>query len=387
MLPIGSRLVLALVAIQFCRCTADSNSGDYTITYYPNSAMSGWHHINLTGVNKIEFSVQPIRPINLRFKFPLGGHEWDSIGISQYGYLYVGKVETREEKYHIMPFKCLYFSYSQIDEQLIYYYDSGTSFTVHWSNMRIAGFQSRYSFEAVVYSNGDIMFLYDDLPLTISELASNKKYVSVGVSSNILVSVGYYVSQLTEIGEKSSIYFKSKPMCDKLYSCDDCAKSPADRNCLWCSSISKCIALADYQQSFGSCYYPKSGCMDPHPVVDSTTLGQIDTTTPRSTDAPEWRHITFLTNVSLPAEAINATSISIIISKNTANNLTQDVSSALIDDIATTQHQARLVLALLMLSFIIGVLIILALTFAIGNQVSKWRKNNMFLKTMVLDDN
>jgi hypothetical protein len=67
---------------------------------------------------------------------------------------------------------------------VIHFYDNGTSFTVEWRNVTLVDQQNlgRFSFQATLKDNGDIIFAYGSIPGNISDISNASHPVKIGIS-------------------------------------------------------------------------------------------------------------------------------------------------------------------------------------------------------------
>lgn len=76
------------------------------------------------------------------------------------------------------------FDLSTSNDSNIYYMDNGTALTVTWHNVtlqdkpKVGGF----TFQTTIFSNGNIVFVYKQLPIKIKEIDSANHPVKIGLS-------------------------------------------------------------------------------------------------------------------------------------------------------------------------------------------------------------
>lgn len=395
-------IVTLLLAAQYGHCYGDldkqylnqaATKSDYSVEFISNSsaAMSHWVAFSRLPKSRVKIALTPETHVNLTFKFPFAGSFLQTIGISHFGYLWAEGLVA--DMYRIEPLMCLYFGF--IERSRIYHYDNGTSFVVQWKDMEVSDHRppGRFTFQVTMHKNGDIVFVYKSLPAAINDMREHfGKYVSVGVSNQYLISVGYPNVYLPQMDKESAIYFRAT--CDRFDSCEKCANSLAALNCIWCPTIPKCSNLGGLLSELApSCKkYSFSDCInDDRLYIDHLAFYPVKHTTdllpyrPNVSAGPpsERKLITFFTNVSLPASAINSTNISIIIGSEPSPQLANATRNA--DDTPAPNGSSRVekgVMTLLAFMLFIGLLVIFALSLGVASQVSDWKRNAISLKSM-----
>lgn len=154
----------------------------------------------------------------------------------------------------------------------IYFRDNKTSFVVQWDNVYLQemtvnstavdsnGKQVRntiekpFSFQATLKDNGDIIFVYKQIPFLINNINEDKHPVKVGISDAYIIDrtiffirrktiYEYHKAELKnkQITNGTVIYFKALPTCNSLTDCTSCvSKIASNFDCSWCPTNKRC---------------------------------------------------------------------------------------------------------------------------------------------------
>jgi len=211
--------------------------------------------------------------VRLSFKFPFYGYKIENITIATGGFLFLGEAVHAwlAATQYIAPLMAN-FNTSIHPNSSIYYLDQKTSFSVQWDNVYLQevtvnsssldanGKQIRnpiekpFSFQATLKDNGDIIFIYKQVPFEISKINEDKHPVKVGISDAYIIDrtiffirrktiYEYHKAELKnkQITNDTVIYFKALPTCNTLNDCQSCiSKLNTNFECSWCESTKKC---------------------------------------------------------------------------------------------------------------------------------------------------
>lgn len=196
-------------------------------------------------------------PVKLSFDFPFYGQPLRNIIIATGGFLYVGEhlhhwlAATQNISPLMANFDLSLNNYSDI-----HHYDNGTSFTVQWLNVQMMKEipPGNFSFQVTLFKNGDIVFVYDSLPVPVNKIPEEEHPVKVGISDAFLIDrLAFFVRRKTiydyhrlnmkefkEIGNHTAIYLKALPTCNQYDSCEKCAGASSAMECHWCDAVKRC---------------------------------------------------------------------------------------------------------------------------------------------------
>lgn len=125
------------------------------------------------------------QPINVKFHFPFYGHLTNTTTIATGGFLYLGEYihSWLAATQYIAPLMAN-FDLSTSNDSNIYYMDNETALTVTWNNVTLQDKPKAggFTFQATLHSNGDVIFAYKHLPITIREIDSTTHPVKIGLS-------------------------------------------------------------------------------------------------------------------------------------------------------------------------------------------------------------
>lgn len=134
---------------------------------------------------KIVLTFLCFQTINLKFLFPFYGHLMNSTTIATGGFLYLGEYihSWLAATQYIAPLMAN-FDLSTSNHSNIFYMDNGTALTITWYNVTLQDSQKigGFTFQTTLYSNGNIVFAYKNLPIKISDIDSTNHPVKIGLS-------------------------------------------------------------------------------------------------------------------------------------------------------------------------------------------------------------
>lgn len=203
--------------------------------------------------------------ISLKFKFPFYGHMVENITIATGGFLYTGDYvhSWLAATQYIAPLMAN-FDTSQMDNATVTYADNGTTLVVEWGNVYLQGregakMEGPFTFQAILHKNGDIVFAYKNIPISITGIADEEHPVKVGLSDAYIIErTIFFVRRKTiyeyhrvdmkdkEIANYTAIKLKALPRCNMQFTCNQCldlAEEYEDGQqvkCKWCESAKPC---------------------------------------------------------------------------------------------------------------------------------------------------
>ncbi|CAN7949223.1 unnamed protein product, partial [Ixodes pacificus] len=142
----------------------------------------------------------------------------------------------------------------------------GTSLIVEWHEVMLQDKPDggNYTFQAVLHKNGDIVFVYKDLPVPVTEIPDKSHPVKVGISDAYMFDrMIFFVKRKTiyeyhQVNKKSdvirsntAIYFTALPTCLSLKTCAECRTAKLGFSCSWCDAVQRCSSGIDrHRQSW-----------------------------------------------------------------------------------------------------------------------------------------
>ena len=139
-------------------------------------------HHNITGPNQgrvkehnmLSQSYRRAATINLSFKFPFYGHPVENITIATGGFLYTGDYvhSWLAATQYIAPLMAN-FDTSSTHHAKIRYLDDGDKLIVEWKDVFLqekstAGRDGPFTFQVILFRNGNITFAYQTIPIDIT---------------------------------------------------------------------------------------------------------------------------------------------------------------------------------------------------------------------------
>lgn len=205
--------------------------------------------------------------ISLKFKFPFYGHMVENITIATGGFLYLGDYvhSWLAATQYIAPLMAN-FDTSQMDNATVRYADNGTTLVVEWGNVHLqardgdqTGAEGPFTFQAILHQNGDIVFAYKSIPVSIMTIADEEHPVKVGLSDAYIIErTIFFVRRKTiyeyhrvdmrdlSIANHTAIYITALPRCNMKTNCKECLATTVteangeDQECMWCDSARLC---------------------------------------------------------------------------------------------------------------------------------------------------
>lgn len=205
--------------------------------------------------------------VNLTFDFPFYGHPVRNITIATGGFLFTGYMlhVWLAATQFIAPLMANFETISS-NQSCIKYVDNGTSFMVEWHQVVLQDKPDggNYTFQAVLHKSGDIVFIYKDLPMAVTEIPDRSHPVKVGISDAYMfdrmvffvkrktIYEYHQVSKKTDIiRSNTAIVFTALPTCLSLKTCVECRTAQLSFSCSWCDAVQRCSSGIDrHRQSW-----------------------------------------------------------------------------------------------------------------------------------------
>lgn len=198
--------------------------------------------------------------ISLKFPFPFYGHYIQKVTVATGGFLYIGEHihNWLAATQYIAPLMGN-FDTSQSSDSVVKLYDDGEKFVVFWENVILQEDTSMpFTFAVALYKNGDIVFLYKDMPIDVQKINDTVHPVKVGISDAYLKDHILYRIRSKTVYEYNRVSFKNYeiksntiirmtalPTCLQYNNCYDCLNHETSFNCTWCPQLQKCSSGTD----------------------------------------------------------------------------------------------------------------------------------------------
>ncbi|CAN7997688.1 unnamed protein product [Ixodes hexagonus] len=205
--------------------------------------------------------------VNLTFDFPFYGHPIRNVTVATGGFLFTGYMlhVWLAATQFIAPLMANFETFTS-NSSAIKYVDNGTSLIVEWHEVMLQDKpdSGNYTFQAVLHKNGDIVFIYKDLPVPVTEIPDKSHPVKVGISDAYMFDrMIFFVKRKTiyeyhQVNKKSdvirsntAIYFTALPTCLSLKTCAECRTAKLSFSCSWCDAVQRCSSGVDrHRQSW-----------------------------------------------------------------------------------------------------------------------------------------
>ncbi|XP_035218026.1 plexin domain-containing protein 2-like isoform X2 [Stegodyphus dumicola] len=194
--------------------------------------------------------------VTLSFDFPFYGHPLWNITIATGGFVYMGDYmhSWLAATQYIAPLMAN-FDTSLSNDSMVRYFDNGTAFVIEWHQVTLQDEKKggNFTFQATLLKNGNIIFVYDSIPISVTEIEDEAHPVKVGLSDAYVIDrIIYFIRRKTiyeyhridmkkeEIGNRTAIYFTALTTCLSYHDCHSCMNADVGLNCVWCESAKRC---------------------------------------------------------------------------------------------------------------------------------------------------
>uniref|UniRef100_A0A3Q1GYX1 Plexin domain containing 2a n=1 Tax=Anabas testudineus TaxID=64144 RepID=A0A3Q1GYX1_ANATE len=246
--------------------------------YGPGDAASKELWVNMDDVDEDQWRVhgfvlsahRQAERVNLSFDFPFYGHNLKEVTVATGGFIYTGDIIHRmlTATQYIAPLMAN-FDPSLSENSTVFYFDNRTALVVQWNRIHLQDHINlgTFTFQAVLHSDGRIVFAYKEIPVDINNISTENHPVKVGLSDAFVVL--NKIEQIPNV-RRTTIYeyhkvdiLKSKisnstavemlplPTCLQFSSCGPCVSAQIGFNCSWCSRLQRCSSGFDrYRQDW-----------------------------------------------------------------------------------------------------------------------------------------
>ncbi|KAF7494507.1 Plexin domain-containing protein 2 [Sarcoptes scabiei] len=241
------------------------NDSYFEAYYYddPEKAMNYW--VDVKSFNDSQFvhevlsnSHRRAASISLPFNFLFYGNNLTKITVATGGFLYMGDHihSWLAATQYIAPLMANFDTSNSTRSQILYGYNS-SMFLIQWENVMLHENRSlEFTFQCAIKPNGDIIFVYKDIPIKIEDIPDTNHPVKIGVSDAYFISRNHlFVRRKTiyeyhkfdflkeknfAIKSKTALYLKAAITCNSYKNCNECLTQNTKFKCTWCESIKRC---------------------------------------------------------------------------------------------------------------------------------------------------
>nr|CAD7424589.1 unnamed protein product [Timema monikensis] len=246
-----SKALLLQVAIDYI--ADDGKIGDhhqyYNSSFLVSQAVGEMYWVNMTNRNDVHVndmlstSYRRAVTVKLSFDFPFYGHLVRNITVATGGFLYTG------EYVHS------WLAATQYIAPLMANFDTRTSFTVEWEKVKLQDDSTSgdFTFQVTLHNNGDIVFVYQNVPVIIENILDRHHPVKVGLSDAYIIDrTIFFVRHKTiyeyhrvnfekqDIKNWTVIYISALRTCLDEKNCSDCLTQFSSFKCYWCPHANRC---------------------------------------------------------------------------------------------------------------------------------------------------
>nr|XP_024217023.1 plexin domain-containing protein 1 [Halyomorpha halys] len=208
--------------------------------------------------------------VRLKFDFPFYGHIVRNMTVATGGFIYTGDYihSWLAATQYIAPLMANFDTGLSADS-FVKYRDNGTAFTVEWDSVMLQDKKDagQFTFQVTLHKNGDIVFVYREIPILVENIEDSQHPVKVGISDAYIIDkTVFYVRKKTifeyhrvlfnrdDIKNWTAIYLKALPTCLDYKDCYSCLAHNTSFECKWCQEVNRCSSGFDryYQDWFNN---------------------------------------------------------------------------------------------------------------------------------------
>lgn len=199
--------------------------------------------------------------VQLSFDFPFYGHLVTNVTIATGGFLFTGDHihSWLAATQYIAPLMAN-FDNRISEDAYVKYLDNGTAFIVLWENVVLKDSPEfgNFTFEAILHKNGDIVFIYKNIPVPVENIKDDQHPVKVGLSDAYIIDrTIFFVKRKTiyeyhrvnfskeDIKNWTVIYLNALPTCHDMRDCEACLNANINLECKWCPEVKRCSTGLD----------------------------------------------------------------------------------------------------------------------------------------------
>ncbi|KAL3283336.1 hypothetical protein HHI36_006484 [Cryptolaemus montrouzieri] len=243
--------------------------------------------------------------VTLSFEFPFYGNRIKNVTMATGGFLYTGDYVHAwlAATQYIAPLMAN-FDTSLSNDSFVRYIDNGTAFTVLWEKVALKdrADEGEFTFQTTLHKNGDIVFVYQNVPMIIEDIKDDQHPVKVGLSDAYIIdSTIFFIRRKTiyeyhrvnfqkeDIKNGTVILLKALPTCLDQTDCESCLTNDISSfQCVWCPGLKKCSNGVDrYRQS-----WLMKGC-DQTKIKNETHCSRANSYHPSIEGNPAYVHDSF----------------------------------------------------------------------------------------------
>uniref|UniRef100_A0A0N5AFK0 PSI domain-containing protein n=1 Tax=Syphacia muris TaxID=451379 RepID=A0A0N5AFK0_9BILA len=191
----------------------------------------------------------------MQFDFPFYGFKMRNLTIATGGFSYVGDQSHSwlAATQYIAPLMANFDTYAE--NSTIMYADDGEKFVIEWKNLQLRTQKQDgyFTFQVSLHKNGDIWFVYINIPIPVRNISDSHHPVKIGVSDaylfhhrtrthdaiikRIIHEYHRIDADPKSVTSNTVIRLIAQPSCIQFRSCEECSNASLPHfNCSWCHS-------------------------------------------------------------------------------------------------------------------------------------------------------
>ena len=246
----------------------DSEHTYYNMSIMPNVNITKYYvnladWINQTGAvgasqhDHLKVSYRKAAGVQIGFEFPFYGHKITNLTIATGGFCYVGD-QTHSWLAATQYIAPLMANFDTVEKNsAIMYGGDKEKFVVEWSKVTLRDNRKGgpFTFQVALFKNGDIWFVYKDVPISPQNISDTQHPCKLGISDAYLYNHKSVANEKSNSGGKRVIHeyhrisiqpekilsnmviiLRALPTCLNFNSCEACSKSNLKYfHCSWCN--------------------------------------------------------------------------------------------------------------------------------------------------------
>ncbi|KAJ8980208.1 hypothetical protein NQ317_002221 [Molorchus minor] len=162
----------------------------YNSSFHNDPALGHYYWVDMDNRSDVKInellshSHRRAATVKLSFEFPFYGHFVKNITIATGGFLYTGDYvhSWLAATQYIAPLMAN-FDTSLSTDNFIKHVDNGTAFTVEWQKVSLQEKPNeKFTFQVTLLKNGDIIFVYKNISISVKDIQDDNHPVKVGLS-------------------------------------------------------------------------------------------------------------------------------------------------------------------------------------------------------------
>ncbi|RWS23521.1 Plexin domain-containing protein 2-like protein [Leptotrombidium deliense] len=207
-------------------------------------------------IEKLSNSYKKAVTIVPNFTFPFYGQPLKNVTVATGGFIFVGGTLHSQltATQYIAPLMAGFDTWLS-NSSFVQYFTNETHFVVQWLNMRLQNQSTigSFSFQATLHKNGEIAFVYKNVPIPPAAISTEQHPVKLGISDAYVTYSKVFFLNRKKIYEYHRIMLNQdlisnltaailtpRKLCNTVNDCNSCLTAVTSFACKWCESVKRC---------------------------------------------------------------------------------------------------------------------------------------------------